>query len=60
MEMVGQLLFYFQDGSLGDLYPLAIKLADELETIFDDVLEALELLRKRQLPTPSYDAMTEV
>lgn len=45
---------------MGDLYPLAIKLADELETIFDDVLEALELLRKRQLPTPSYDAMTEV
>ena len=45
---------------MGDLYPLAITLADELSTIFIDVLDGLEQLRKRQLPAQTYDQMTEV
>ena len=52
--------FYQQDGTLGDLYPLAITLADELCTVFTDVLDGLEQLRKRQLPAQTYDQMTEV
>jgi len=51
--------YFNPDGTLGDLYPLAIRFSDELETIFDDVLQALENLRKRQLPVKTYDAMTE-
>jgi len=45
---------------LGDLYPLAITLADELVTHFTDVLEGLEQLRKRQLPAQTYDQMNDV
>lgn len=51
--------YYFPDGTLGDLYPLAITLADELCTHFNDVLDGLEQLRKRQLPSKTYDQMNE-
>ena len=42
------------------MYPLAIQLADDLGTVFPDVLEGLEQLRKRQLPAQTYDQMNEV
>ncbi|XP_012555536.2 uncharacterized protein LOC101240673 isoform X2 [Hydra vulgaris] len=52
--------YFNPDGTLGDLYTLAIRLADELETYFEDVLEALEVLRKRQLPVQSYNQINEI
>eukprot|EP00111_Clytia_hemisphaerica_P004972 TCONS_00014290-protein len=52
--------YYFPDGKLGDLYPLAIQLADDLGTVFPDVLEGLEQLRKRQLPAQTYDELNEL
>lgn len=52
--------YYNPDGSLGDLYPLAIRFAEELGTFFNDVLEALDQLRKRQLPVQAYDDITKL
>ena len=54
------MLFIYKDGTPGDLYPLAIKYAADLSTDFDDVLSALEQLRKRQLSNRTYDDMVMV
>ena len=51
---------FFKDGSLGNLQSLAETLSFKLETYNDDVLGALEQLRRRQLPTGLYNDVTEM
>ena len=49
-----------KDGSLGTLDSLAETLSYKLETFVEDVLDALDQLRRRQLPAGLYNDVHEM
>lgn len=51
---------FLKDGSLGSLDSLAQTLGFKLETFVEDVLSALDQLRRRQLPAGLYNDVNEM